>query len=71
MLTAVNLKMGRPVIYSVLMMPKTRPKRESALNWRHVKTLFHDPVGFAVKGLLILVASSSVATGLAHSILII
>ncbi len=28
------------VIYGVLMRPKIRPKRASALNWWHVKTLF-------------------------------
>ncbi len=46
------------------------PKRASALNKRHVKTLSMTQlaVDSATKGLLILMTSSSVATGLAHSI---
>ncbi len=44
-----------------------------ALNSRHTKTLFRTQyaAGFAAKGLFIHTVSSSVATGLAHSMLII
>ncbi len=51
------------------MKPKIRPKHVSAFNKHLVKTTFfmsHLPVGFATKG-----RSSSVGTGLAHSIPII
>ncbi len=50
------------LIYGILTRPKIRPKRACALNWSHVKThFFMAPfaAGFAAKGLLILMASSS------------
>ncbi len=56
------------------MRPKIRPKHMPAVSQRHVKTpLFMTQLAadFAAKGLLILMMSSSVATGVAHSIPII
>ncbi len=49
--------------------PKIRPKHVSAVTQRHVKNhLFMTQLaaGFAAKGLLNLMTSSPVATGLAH-----
>ncbi len=57
------------LVYTVLMRPKIGPKHMSAVNQRHVKNhLFMTQLaaGFAAKGLLNLMTSSPVATGLAH-----
>ncbi len=57
------------LVYAVLMRPKIRPKHMSAVSQRHVKNLIFMTLlaaDFAAKGLLNLMASSPVATGLAH-----
>ncbi len=57
------------LVYTVLMRPKIRPKHVPAVTQHHVKNyLFMTQLaaGFAAKGLLNLMTSSPVATGLAH-----
>ncbi len=57
------------LVYTVLMRPKIRQKHVSAVTQRHVKNhLFMTQLaaGFAAKGLLNLMTSSPVATGLVH-----
>ncbi len=57
------------LVYTVLMRPKIRPKHVSAVTQRHVNPpLFMTQLAadFAAKGLLNLMTSSPVATGLAQ-----
>ncbi len=57
------------MVYTVLTRPKIRPKHVSAVTHRHVKNhlfMTHLAAGFAAKGLLNLMTSGTVATGLAH-----
>ncbi len=64
-----NINIFQISIYSVLIRPKGRPKRVSAPCRNFFMTQL--PASFAVKGLLISMTRSFVATGLAHSILIV
>ncbi len=60
---------SQKLVYTVLMRSKISPKRVSAVTQRHVKShLFITQLAadFAAKGLLNLMTSSPVATGLAH-----
>ncbi len=63
------LRYLQQLVYTVLIRPKIRPTHVSAVTQRHVKNhlfMTNLATGFAAKGLLNLLTSSPLATGLAH-----